>query len=60
MCKVDSQAPSDVYLNNTATLQVDGDVEYKPYGTIKTKGTPNDANQNNGDSWDAGYSEGTE
>lgn len=57
MCKVESQAPSDVYLNNTATLQVDGDVEYKPYGTIKTKGTPNDANQNNGDSWDAGYSE---
>ena len=57
MCKVDKSAPKDVYLNNTATLKVDSDVEYNPYGVIKTKKTPNDANQNNGDSWDDGYDE---
>lgn len=60
MCKVAKNAQEDVYLNNTATLEVDSDVEYKPYGVIKTKNTTNDANQNNGDSWDDGYDENRE
>ena len=55
MCTVKDNAEIDQYLTNTATLKVDSDVEYNPYGVIRTKGTPNDANQNNGDSWDAGY-----
>lgn len=53
LCKVISPE-KDNSITNTAKLYVDKDVQYKDYGTIKTKGTKDDGYQNNGSSKDEG------
>ncbi len=53
LCKV-KDPTLDNSITNTAKLYVDKDVQYKDYGTIKTKGTKDDGYQNNGSSKDEG------
>ncbi len=53
LCKV-KDPKLDNSITNTAKLYVDKDVQYKDYGTIKTKGTKDDGYQNNGSSKDEG------
>ncbi len=53
LCKVKNPT-LDNSITNTAKLYVDKDVQYKDYGTIKTKGTKDNGYQNNGSSKDEG------
>lgn len=57
MCKVKEGVLENTLLTNSAKLYVDKDVEYNPYGIIKTKNTENDAYQNNGESKDDGLTD---
>ncbi len=56
LCKVKNPS-DDIEITNTAKLFVDKNVAYKDYGTIKTKGTKDDASQNNGSSIDLGVTD---
>ena len=58
LCKVNDDVSENDLITNTAKLYVDEDVEYGAYGKIKTKGTADDAYQNNGDSQDEGVTDG--
>lgn len=56
LCKV-INPEKDNSITNTAKLYVDKDVQYKDYGTIKTKGTKDNGYQNNGSSKDEGVTD---
>ena len=56
LCKVKNPS-KDTEITNTAKLFVDKNVAYKDYGTIKTKGTKDNASQNNGSSTDLGVTD---
>ena len=56
LCKVKNPS-EDTEITNTAKLFVDKNVAYKDYGTIKTKGTKDNASQNNGSSTDLGVTD---
>ena len=58
LCKVNDDVTENDLITNTAKLYVDENVQYGAYGKIKTKGTADDAYQNNGDSQDEGVTDG--
>lgn len=58
LCEVNEQAKTERPIVNTAQLMVDEKVSYLKYEEIKTRNTPYDYNQNNGNSMDEGITEG--